>query len=153
VGDRFVWRWTPDGVYSDSSSYRSFFLGISSLLGAREVWKASAPPKVKFFFWLALHRRIWTVDHRKRHGLQDSAECVLYGQEDETVDHLLASCVFIRELWFRLLRPSGWEQFVAFCSLSSVGLVDGWAVFCARAASKGIRFHRPPGLVAALEGA
>jgi len=110
VGDRFVWRWTPDGVYSDSSSYRSFFLSISSLLGASEVWKASAPLKVKFFFWLALHRRIWTADRRKRHGLQDSAECVLCGQEDETMDHLLASCVFTRELWFRLLRPSGWEQ-------------------------------------------
>ena len=110
VGDRFVWRWTPDGVYSASSSYRSFFLGISSLLGAREVWKASAPPKVKFFFWLALHRCIWTADHRKRHGLQDYVECVLCGQEDETVDHMLASCVFTRELWFRLLRPSGWEQ-------------------------------------------
>jgi hypothetical protein len=49
-GDCFVWGWTPDDVYSASSAYRSFFLGMSSLLGAREVWKASAPPKVKFFF-------------------------------------------------------------------------------------------------------
>jgi hypothetical protein len=33
VGDRFLWKWTPDGVYSASSAYRSFFLGMSSLLG------------------------------------------------------------------------------------------------------------------------
>ena len=26
------------------------------------------------------------------------------------MDHLLASYVFTRELWFRLLHPSGWEQ-------------------------------------------
>jgi hypothetical protein len=109
VADRFVRRWTPDGTYSASSSYRSFFLGMSSLLGAREVWRASAPPKVKFFFWLALHRRLWTADCRRRHGLQDSAECALYGQEDETVDHLFASCVFAREVWFRVLHPSGWD--------------------------------------------
>ena len=27
VGDRFLWRWTPDDVYSSLSFYRSFFLG------------------------------------------------------------------------------------------------------------------------------
>jgi hypothetical protein len=35
VGDRFVWKWTSDGVYSASSAYRSFFLGMSSLLGVK----------------------------------------------------------------------------------------------------------------------
>ena len=26
------------------------------------------------------------------------------------MDHLLTSCVYARELWFRLLRPGGWDQ-------------------------------------------
>jgi hypothetical protein len=52
-----------------SSAYRSFFIGMSSLLGAKELWKASALPKVKFFFWLALHGRIWTGERRMRHDL------------------------------------------------------------------------------------
>jgi len=69
VSDRFIWRWTPDGTYSASSAYRSFFLGMSSLLGAKELWKASASPQVKLFFWLAPHCHIWTADRRKRHGL------------------------------------------------------------------------------------
>jgi hypothetical protein len=30
-----------------------------------ELWKAAALPKVKFFFWLALHRRVWTGDVEK----------------------------------------------------------------------------------------
>jgi hypothetical protein len=69
VNDWFVWRWTRDGPYSVSSAYRSFFIGMSSLLGAKELWKASALPKVKFFFWLALHGRIWTGERRMRHDL------------------------------------------------------------------------------------
>lgn len=114
ASDRFIWRWTtwtPDGTYSMSSAYRSFFLGMSSMLGAKELWKASAPPKVKLFFWLALHGRIWMADRRKRHGLHDSADCALCAQEDKTVDHLLVSCVFARELWHCLLRRLDWEQF------------------------------------------
>jgi hypothetical protein len=72
--DRFVWKWTPDGRYSASSTYRAFFAGASEMLGAKELWKTKAPPKVKFFFWLALHRRLWTAERRKRHGLQESDE-------------------------------------------------------------------------------
>lgn len=70
VSDRFIWRWTPDGKYTASSAYRSFFNGMSSLVGARQLWKVKVPPKVKFFFWIALHGRLWTVERRWRHGLQ-----------------------------------------------------------------------------------
>lgn len=48
--DRFVWKWTAGGQYSASSAYRAFFAGSASLPGAVELWKAKAPPKVKFFF-------------------------------------------------------------------------------------------------------
>lgn len=61
VPDRFVWRWTADVKYSASSAYRSFFTRMSSLIGARELWKAKVPPKVMFFFWIALHGRLWTA--------------------------------------------------------------------------------------------
>lgn len=49
--DRFVWRWSTDGQYSASSSYRSFLHWTDPpLRGAKEVSRAAAPPKVKFFF-------------------------------------------------------------------------------------------------------
>ena len=40
----------------------------------------------------------------ERHGLQDTADCALCAQEDETVDHLLISCVYARGLWSCLLH-------------------------------------------------
>lgn len=75
--DRFMWKWSADGKYSASSTYRAFFAGSTSLLGAKKLRKAKAPPRVKFFFWLALHRRLWTAERRMRHGLQTNADCVL----------------------------------------------------------------------------
>lgn len=53
--DRFIWRWMADGSYSVHSAYRAYFVGWTSMASAVELWRAAAPPKVKFFFWLALH--------------------------------------------------------------------------------------------------
>jgi len=87
--DRFVWRWSADGQYSVRSAYRAYFIGWTRMAGAKELWRAAVTPKVKFFFWLALHGRIGTADRRRRHGLQADAACALCDQMDETTDHLL----------------------------------------------------------------
>jgi hypothetical protein len=83
VSDRFVWKWSPGRKYLASSAYRAFFFGSMKLHGAKELWRVKAPPRVKFFFWLTLHWRLWTAEHRKRHGLQDEDTCALCGQEPE----------------------------------------------------------------------
>lgn len=49
ASDRFVWKWSSSGKYSASSAYRAFFHGASELLGAKELWRVRAPPKVKLF--------------------------------------------------------------------------------------------------------
>jgi hypothetical protein len=121
--DRLVWKWTASGEYSSSSAYRAFFARTTSLLGAKEVWKASAPSKVKFFFWLALHGHLWTAERRKRHGLQQNDVCALCDQAVESTDHLLAACVFSREVWYRLLLLAGLHH---LCPGSDSSLVDWW---------------------------
>jgi hypothetical protein len=73
------------------------------MAGAVELWCAAAPLKVKYFFWIALHGRLWTTEWRKQHGLQPDATCALCDQLDEATDHLLCSCIFAREVWTRLL--------------------------------------------------
>ena len=111
--DRFVWRWSADGTYSASSAYRAFFAGSTALLGARELWKARPPPRVKFFAWLALHNRLWTADRRRRHGLQTSDTCALCDQAPETAQHLLLGCVITRTLWAAMLLPLGLQSCVS----------------------------------------
>jgi hypothetical protein len=65
---------------------------------------------VKLFFWLTLHRCLWTVEPRKRYGLQDDDTCVLCGQEWEANDHLILGCVLTIQLWLALLFPIGLES-------------------------------------------
>jgi len=97
--DTFTWRLTADRSYSAASAYGAMFLGSSPVLGAKQIWKTPAPPKVRFFFWLTMHGRCWTGDRRFRHGLQPSNDCIMCDQEPETMDHILIGCSFSREVW------------------------------------------------------
>ena len=107
--DKICWRWTADKVFSTSSAYLAFFIGQHPVEGAKLIRKARAPAKCKFFIWLVLHDRCWTAARRKRHGLQDDDACALCDQSSETVDHLLLSCPFSREVWFQVMRRIGHE--------------------------------------------
>lgn len=44
--DTFSWRLTEDQNYSTASAYGAMFLGSSSLIGAKHIWKTAAPPRV-----------------------------------------------------------------------------------------------------------
>lgn len=45
VPDRFVWRWTADGIYSASSAYKAFLVEMADMLSAREPWGSRSPPR------------------------------------------------------------------------------------------------------------
>ena len=102
--DTFRWGLTADGQYSAASAYGAMFLGSSTPVGAKQLWKTRAPPRVRFFVWLILHGRCWTAERRFRHGLQTSDTCIICDQSSETMDHLVLGCVFSREVWGILLR-------------------------------------------------
>ena len=97
--DTFQWNLTADREYSAASAYGAMFFGSTPILGAKIIWKTAAPPKVRFFFWLAIHGRCWTADRRFRHGLQQSNTCIICDQAPETLDHLLRGCCFARQAW------------------------------------------------------
>lgn len=105
--DRTIWRWTPDGKYSSKSAYSMLHTGSTVLQGHELIWKTWAPLRVKIFLWLAFQRRHWTGDRRRRHGLDARDTCFLCDQEEESIDHILATCSFTRELWHLILQAIG----------------------------------------------
>ncbi|WVZ92778.1 hypothetical protein U9M48_038818, partial [Paspalum notatum var. saurae] len=83
------------------SLYRS-----SSPTPARAAARGAACPN-KFFLWLASQNRCWTADRLARRGLPHPACCVLCDQGEETVEHLLVSCVFVWQVWSAVLDRVG----------------------------------------------
>jgi hypothetical protein len=94
-----------------------------SIPGAKELCKTVVPPRCKFFIWLALLGRCWTSDRLQRHQLQNNGPCALCSQANETIDHLTISCVFSKEVWFRLLRVAGFQYLTP---TDAPSLVDWW---------------------------
>ena len=54
--------------------------------------------------WTVAHKKCWTADRLAKKGLSHPAACPLCDQDGETIDHLLVSCVFSRQVWFNVLR-------------------------------------------------
>jgi hypothetical protein len=105
--DRLIWRWTADGSYSAKSAYDMLHTGAIKLRGHRLIWRTWAPMRVKIFLWLAFKRRHWTGDRRRRHGLEAREICYFCDQSAESIDHILVTCPFTREIWYHILHTLG----------------------------------------------
>lgn len=100
--DRFEWPCDVSGTYTARSVYSRLCLGLVTSPTAAGIWRSWAPLKCKIFMWLAVQHRLWTSNRRARHGLQDNpSPCYTCLQEEDDVDHILAHCVYAREVWHR----------------------------------------------------
>jgi hypothetical protein len=60
--DQLIWKWTASGIYTANSGYLATFHGSTPCCSWKLVRKTWAPPKVKFFHWLASMDRCWTAE-------------------------------------------------------------------------------------------
>jgi len=106
------WKFEASGLFSSRSAYRAFFAGSVGFEPWKRLWKSWAPSKCKTFVWLAIRNRCWTADRLQKRGLPHPDCCPLCDQEEETVQHLLTTCVFARQFWFSILQPLNLSQLV-----------------------------------------
>ena len=107
IPDKHIWRFSSSGLYTAKSAYDALFVGATYFEPAKRIWKSWAPPKCKFFLWLAAHNRCWTADRLARRNLPHPERCPLCDQHEENIHHLLIGCVFSRQFWFSLLSLFG----------------------------------------------
>ena len=104
VPDRFSWKFSSSDQYSRKSAYNTMFICSIKFPAWRRIWKTWALANCKFFIWLAINNRCWTSDQLAKRGLPHQAACPLCDQDVETINHILVSCVFAREVWSLVLN-------------------------------------------------
>jgi hypothetical protein len=67
--DIHTWLHTSSGHFSSRSCYRTFFMGAIIFEPWKRLWKSWAPPKCKYFLWLAIRNKCWTSDRLEKRGL------------------------------------------------------------------------------------
>jgi hypothetical protein len=122
--DRLQWQWTTNGTYAAKSCYLATFHGSTTSRSWKLLWKSWAPPRVRFFHWLADLDRCWTAERLARRGLPHHTACHLYDQGPETMQHLLVECAFSRQIWHETIA---WLRIP--CSVptaTTTSLLDWW---------------------------
>jgi mannosylglycoprotein endo-beta-mannosidase len=97
--DTITWSLTPNGCYSASSAYKVQFLASLPCQFGNIVWKTWAPPKCRFFAWLAVQNRLWTADRLAKRGWPHQPTCQLCRCTPETARHILFECRFSKRIW------------------------------------------------------
>jgi hypothetical protein len=97
--DTISWTLAADGVYSVGSAYKAQFQGSTSCSFKQIIWKVWAPPKCRFFAWLAVQNRLWTSDRLAIRGWPHQPTYQLCRCQPETARHILFECRFSKHIW------------------------------------------------------
>ncbi|XP_012704012.1 uncharacterized protein LOC105915054 [Setaria italica] len=93
VEDLHIWCFSALGRYSAKSAYEALFIGATQFRPYERIWKSWAPGKCKFLMWLVAHNRCWMADGLAKRNLPHPERCSLCDQEEDTINHLLVSCL------------------------------------------------------------
>ncbi|XP_070014795.1 uncharacterized protein [Nicotiana sylvestris] len=109
--------------FSIRKLYRLQFPQLPKVPWKSIVLQPKMHPGFKFILWLALQRRLATVDTLLKFSVQIPQQCILCKLTDETFDHLFFECSVTNESWSRLLKWLGhcktirdWQSEVAWIS-------------------------------------
>lgn len=98
--DRSEWRQSANGEYSAGSVYKILITARKIKWGFVEIWKASAPSKVKIFSLLLLKYRLLAREMLNRRGMNCEVHCVMCDDGAvETANHLFFHCRNAMEVW------------------------------------------------------
>jgi hypothetical protein len=89
-----------------------------------KVWNTWAPAKCRYFVWLVANNKCWKAVRLAKREMDHLEKCPLCDQEEESIDHLLLSCVFARQFWFSLFQQLNLQEFTP--QIDTISFMNWW---------------------------
>eukprot|EP00253_Pinus_taeda_P028919 PITA_28919 len=99
--DQLKWGSNKEGNFNIKEE-KGILLGLEAQAPVRiwqKLWRSKSWMKIKLFMWLVHHRKILTWDNIRKRGMLGPSRCQLCEAQEETMEHLLNSCIFTSRLW------------------------------------------------------
>jgi hypothetical protein len=99
--DILRWGYGTQGSFSTREAYQiktqSDPLPASKVW--QKIWNLKHWPKITLFLWLVSHSSILTWDNLLKRGFVGPSICILCGEAEETMNHLLNTCPYTAQIW------------------------------------------------------
>jgi hypothetical protein len=118
----------PLGSSLPNLATRLFFMGSITFEPWKRLQKYWAPPKCKFFLWLAIRNRCWAANRLQKRGLDHPEVYLLCDQEPENIQHLLCKCIFARHFWHFILSLLGFHNLSP--TSNEISFAEWWREVC-----------------------
>ena len=102
--DKWLWQPSSDGIFSIKSAYKTLCLPGACVLWSKLVWNKKTIPRHNFILWLALNKKLYTLDKLNMWGITSSTSCYFCNAGVETHDHLFFLCPFSESVWHYVLQ-------------------------------------------------
>eukprot|EP00253_Pinus_taeda_P016469 PITA_16469 len=104
--DKYVWD-PNGGSYTVKEGYK--ILQNSTATNNwplhKVAWNPECLPKIKFFNWTLLKRKILTAENLRKKGILGPSICCLCRAAEESSNHLFLECSFARNCWKLITSP------------------------------------------------
>jgi hypothetical protein len=97
--DHITWKFSSTGHYSTAPVYKAQLFGSTNSPQISSMWKALAPIKCKFFTWLIIQNRVWSLDRLAHRCWPHNLSYPLCRRTEETTHHLLVECRYTKRIW------------------------------------------------------
>jgi len=104
---RDKWGWGPTGAYTSKQGFVALQAQHSRIHTStlwQHVWDPFGLPKINFFCWVLMHRRVLTGDNLAKRGIIGPHRCPLCCSAQKTLDHLFIDCPFTQEIWTQAMH-------------------------------------------------
>ena len=101
--DTLLWKMSRDGDFNTASAYTLTIAEEShQIFIGNWIWKLDVWPKIISFLWLCHHDSVPVRQVIASKGINCDPICLIYRRQNETINHMLRECPFVKTVWSKL---------------------------------------------------